>query len=147
MECPQEDCKFVLLKAIPFIFPPFWHYWSKYCEVTIIILCTYFLSHTLSGFQSNANLDIMKAGSVLRKATSRMWKGHRHYKLQDDCKTITYKSSWTLNSYSTSRYSPNMTKRGLLLFLCVPKTILAYCWISRDYFRSLWAPATYKQNI
>ncbi|KAG7330963.1 hypothetical protein KOW79_004932 [Hemibagrus wyckioides] len=52
-------------------------------------------------FQSNANLDIMKAGSVLRKATSRMWKGQRHYKLQDDCKTIMYKSSWTLNSYST----------------------------------------------
>ncbi|XP_060732797.1 1-phosphatidylinositol 4,5-bisphosphate phosphodiesterase delta-4 [Tachysurus vachellii] len=52
-------------------------------------------------FQSNANLDIMKAGSVLRKATSRIWKGQRQYKLQDDCKTVMYKSSWTISSYST----------------------------------------------
>ncbi|XP_053352996.1 1-phosphatidylinositol 4,5-bisphosphate phosphodiesterase delta-4 [Clarias gariepinus] len=51
--------------------------------------------------QSNANLEIMKAGSVLRKAKSRMWKGHRHYKLQDDGKTVMYKSSWAINSYST----------------------------------------------
>ncbi|TSK92912.1 1-phosphatidylinositol 4,5-bisphosphate phosphodiesterase delta-4 [Bagarius yarrelli] len=43
----------------------------------------------------------MKSGSVLRKATSRKWKGHRHYKLQDDFKTVMYKSSWTINSFST----------------------------------------------
>ncbi|KAL7865444.1 hypothetical protein SRHO_G00106910 [Serrasalmus rhombeus] len=49
----------------------------------------------------DVSLEIMKAGSVLRKAKSRMWRGHRHYKLQDDCKTIAYKSSWAMNSYST----------------------------------------------
>ncbi|KAI5107338.1 1-phosphatidylinositol 4,5-bisphosphate phosphodiesterase delta-4 isoform X1, partial [Silurus meridionalis] len=53
------------------------------------------------GVQNNVNLDIMKAGSVLRKAKSRMWKGHRHYKLLDDGKTVMYKSSWAMNSYST----------------------------------------------
>ncbi|KAI5623737.1 1-phosphatidylinositol 4,5-bisphosphate phosphodiesterase delta-4 isoform X1, partial [Silurus asotus] len=51
--------------------------------------------------QNNVNLDIMKAGSVLRKAKSRMWKGQRHYKLLDDGKTVMYKSSWAMNSYST----------------------------------------------
>ncbi|KAI4878691.1 hypothetical protein NFI96_001026 [Prochilodus magdalenae] len=51
--------------------------------------------------QPDASLEIMKAGSILRKAKSRIWGGHRHYKLQDDGKTIAYKSSWAMNSYST----------------------------------------------
>ncbi|XP_072541725.1 1-phosphatidylinositol 4,5-bisphosphate phosphodiesterase delta-4 [Salminus brasiliensis] len=51
--------------------------------------------------QPDASLETMKAGSVLRKAKSRIWRGHRHYKLMDDCKTIAYKSSWAMNSYST----------------------------------------------
>uniref|UniRef100_A0A672MZT5 Phosphoinositide phospholipase C n=1 Tax=Sinocyclocheilus grahami TaxID=75366 RepID=A0A672MZT5_SINGR len=34
----------------------------------------------------------MKAGMFLRKVKSRMWKRLRHYKLQEDCKTIAYKS-------------------------------------------------------
>lgn len=46
-------------------------------------------------------LETMKAGMLLRKVKSRMWKRQRHYKLQEDCKTITYKSSWAINSYST----------------------------------------------
>uniref|UniRef100_A0AAR2JXM2 Phosphoinositide phospholipase C n=1 Tax=Pygocentrus nattereri TaxID=42514 RepID=A0AAR2JXM2_PYGNA len=59
------------------------------------------LFHPFSGVKPDVSLEIMKAGSVLRKAKSRMWRGHRHYKLQDDCKTIAYKSSWAMNSYST----------------------------------------------
>ncbi|XP_048050214.1 1-phosphatidylinositol 4,5-bisphosphate phosphodiesterase delta-4 [Megalobrama amblycephala] len=51
--------------------------------------------------QSHQNLDAMKAGMFLRKVKSRMWKRQRHYKLQEDCKTIAYKSSWAINSYST----------------------------------------------
>uniref|UniRef100_A0A671KSQ3 Phosphoinositide phospholipase C n=1 Tax=Sinocyclocheilus anshuiensis TaxID=1608454 RepID=A0A671KSQ3_9TELE len=35
----------------------------------------------------------MKAGMFLRKVKSRMWKRLRHYKLQEDCKTIAYKSN------------------------------------------------------
>uniref|UniRef100_A0A9J7Z629 Phosphoinositide phospholipase C n=1 Tax=Cyprinus carpio carpio TaxID=630221 RepID=A0A9J7Z629_CYPCA len=34
----------------------------------------------------------MKAGMFLRKVKSRTWKRQRHYKLQEDCKTIAYKS-------------------------------------------------------
>lgn len=45
----------------------------------------------------------MKAGMFLRKVKSRMWKRQRHYKLQEDCKTIAYKSSWAINSYSTCK--------------------------------------------
>uniref|UniRef100_A0A4W4FWL2 Phosphoinositide phospholipase C n=1 Tax=Electrophorus electricus TaxID=8005 RepID=A0A4W4FWL2_ELEEL len=56
--------------------------------------------HPLAGVQTEASLEIMKAGSILRKAKSQIWR-HRHYKLQEDCKTIAYKSSWALNSYST----------------------------------------------
>ncbi|RXN31372.1 1-phosphatidylinositol 4,5-bisphosphate phosphodiesterase delta-4-like protein [Labeo rohita] len=51
--------------------------------------------------QGHQNLEVMKAGMFLRKVKSRMWKRHRHYKLQEDCKTIAYKSSWAINSYST----------------------------------------------
>ncbi|XP_051998447.1 1-phosphatidylinositol 4,5-bisphosphate phosphodiesterase delta-4-like isoform X2 [Xyrauchen texanus] len=47
------------------------------------------------------NLEVMKAGMFLRKVKSRMWKRQRHYKLQEDCKTIAYKSSWAIHSYST----------------------------------------------
>ncbi|XP_073701389.1 1-phosphatidylinositol 4,5-bisphosphate phosphodiesterase delta-4 [Garra rufa] len=51
--------------------------------------------------QGHPNLEAMKAGMFLRKVKSRMWKRQRHYKLQEDCKTIAYKSSWAINSYST----------------------------------------------
>ncbi|XP_062862701.1 1-phosphatidylinositol 4,5-bisphosphate phosphodiesterase delta-4 [Trichomycterus rosablanca] len=51
--------------------------------------------------ESKDNLELMKAGSVLKKATSRMWRGQRHYKLLEDCKTIMYKSNWAVYSYST----------------------------------------------
>ncbi|XP_007287888.3 1-phosphatidylinositol 4,5-bisphosphate phosphodiesterase delta-4 [Astyanax mexicanus] len=51
--------------------------------------------------QPDSSLEIMKAGSVLRKAKSRIWRGHRHYRLMEDCKTIAYKSTWAMNSYST----------------------------------------------
>uniref|UniRef100_A0A671TA04 Phosphoinositide phospholipase C n=1 Tax=Sinocyclocheilus anshuiensis TaxID=1608454 RepID=A0A671TA04_9TELE len=51
--------------------------------------------------QGHQNLEAMKAGMFLRKVRSRSWKRQRHYKLQEDCKTIAYKSSWALNSYST----------------------------------------------
>ncbi|TRZ03761.1 hypothetical protein DNTS_009748 [Danionella cerebrum] len=46
-------------------------------------------------------LDALKAGMFLRKVKSRLWKRQRHYKLQDDCKTVAYKSSWAINTYST----------------------------------------------
>uniref|UniRef100_A0A8C1PZG6 Phosphoinositide phospholipase C n=1 Tax=Cyprinus carpio TaxID=7962 RepID=A0A8C1PZG6_CYPCA len=58
-------------------------------------------SHSLAGEQDHQNLEAMKAGMFLRKVKSRMWKRPRHYKLQEDCKTIAYKSSWAINSYST----------------------------------------------
>ncbi|XP_016094330.1 1-phosphatidylinositol 4,5-bisphosphate phosphodiesterase delta-4-like [Sinocyclocheilus grahami] len=51
--------------------------------------------------QGHQNLEAMKAGMFLRKVRSRSWKRPRHYKLQEDCKTIAYKSSWAINSYST----------------------------------------------
>uniref|UniRef100_A0A8C1PUB3 Phosphoinositide phospholipase C n=1 Tax=Cyprinus carpio TaxID=7962 RepID=A0A8C1PUB3_CYPCA len=54
-----------------------------------------------NGEQDHQNLEAMKAGMFLRKVKSRMWKRPRHYKLQEDCKTIAYKSSWAINSYST----------------------------------------------
>uniref|UniRef100_A0A8B9HW26 Phosphoinositide phospholipase C n=1 Tax=Astyanax mexicanus TaxID=7994 RepID=A0A8B9HW26_ASTMX len=60
----------------------------------------YFIHYHL-GVQPDSSLEIMKAGSVLRKAKSRIWRGHRHYRLMEDCKTIAYKSSWAMNSYST----------------------------------------------
>uniref|UniRef100_A0A8C2E8V7 Phosphoinositide phospholipase C n=1 Tax=Cyprinus carpio TaxID=7962 RepID=A0A8C2E8V7_CYPCA len=59
------------------------------------------ISHSLAGEQDHQNLEAMKAGMFLRKVKSRMWKRPRHYKLQEDCKTIAYKSSWAINSYST----------------------------------------------
>ncbi|XP_051564765.1 1-phosphatidylinositol 4,5-bisphosphate phosphodiesterase delta-4-like isoform X2 [Myxocyprinus asiaticus] len=51
--------------------------------------------------QGDKNLEVMKAGMFLRKVKSRMWKRQRHYKLQEDCKTIAYKSSWAIHSHST----------------------------------------------
>ncbi|XP_056321647.1 1-phosphatidylinositol 4,5-bisphosphate phosphodiesterase delta-4 [Danio aesculapii] len=51
--------------------------------------------------QGQQNLEAMKAGMFFRKVKSRMWRRQRHYKLQEDCKTIAYKSSWAINSYST----------------------------------------------
>ncbi|XP_051567045.1 1-phosphatidylinositol 4,5-bisphosphate phosphodiesterase delta-4 isoform X2 [Myxocyprinus asiaticus] len=53
--------------------------------------------------QCDKNIEVMKVGMFLRKVKSRMWKRQRqrHYKLQEDCKTIAYKSSWAINSYST----------------------------------------------
>uniref|UniRef100_A0A672MZY4 Phosphoinositide phospholipase C n=1 Tax=Sinocyclocheilus grahami TaxID=75366 RepID=A0A672MZY4_SINGR len=58
------------------------------------------ISRSLAGEQGQ-NLEAMKAGMFLRKVKSRMWKRLRHYKLQEDCKTIAYKSSWAITSYST----------------------------------------------
>uniref|UniRef100_A0A8C1VQZ8 Phosphoinositide phospholipase C n=1 Tax=Cyprinus carpio TaxID=7962 RepID=A0A8C1VQZ8_CYPCA len=46
------------------------------------------ISHSLAGEQDHQNLEAMKAGMFLRKVKSRMWKRPRHYKLQEDCKTI-----------------------------------------------------------
>ncbi|XP_057192507.1 1-phosphatidylinositol 4,5-bisphosphate phosphodiesterase delta-4 [Triplophysa rosa] len=51
--------------------------------------------------EGHKNLEAMKAGMFLRKVKSRLWKRQRHYKLQEDCKTIAYKSNWAINSYST----------------------------------------------
>uniref|UniRef100_A0A9J7XPC4 Phosphoinositide phospholipase C n=1 Tax=Cyprinus carpio carpio TaxID=630221 RepID=A0A9J7XPC4_CYPCA len=59
------------------------------------------ISRSLTGEQGHQNLEAMKAGMFLRKVKSRTWKRQRHYKLQEDCKTIAYKSSWAINSYST----------------------------------------------
>uniref|UniRef100_A0A672MZJ3 Phosphoinositide phospholipase C n=1 Tax=Sinocyclocheilus grahami TaxID=75366 RepID=A0A672MZJ3_SINGR len=50
------------------------------------------ISRSLAGEQGQ-NLEAMKAGMFLRKVKSRMWKRLRHYKLQEDCKTIAYKST------------------------------------------------------
>uniref|UniRef100_A0A8C1RH59 Phosphoinositide phospholipase C n=1 Tax=Cyprinus carpio TaxID=7962 RepID=A0A8C1RH59_CYPCA len=50
-------------------------------------------SHSLAGEQDHQNLEAMKAGMFLRKVKSRMWKRPRHYKLQEDCKTITCQGS------------------------------------------------------
>uniref|UniRef100_A0A8C2E6S7 Phosphoinositide phospholipase C n=1 Tax=Cyprinus carpio TaxID=7962 RepID=A0A8C2E6S7_CYPCA len=51
------------------------------------------ISHSLAGEQDHQNLEAMKAGMFLRKVKSRMWKRPRHYKLQEDCKTITCQGS------------------------------------------------------
>uniref|UniRef100_A0A672MXZ6 Phosphoinositide phospholipase C n=1 Tax=Sinocyclocheilus grahami TaxID=75366 RepID=A0A672MXZ6_SINGR len=50
------------------------------------------ISRSLAGEQGQ-NLEAMKAGMFLRKVKSRMWKRLRHYKLQEDCKTITCQGS------------------------------------------------------
>lgn len=59
--------------------------------------------YIFTGDAGHKNLEAMKAGMFLRKVKSRLWKRQRHYKLQEDCKTIAYKSSWAINSYSTCK--------------------------------------------
>ncbi|KAL1021825.1 hypothetical protein UPYG_G00018540 [Umbra pygmaea] len=51
--------------------------------------------------QGDDNLQSMIIGTVMRKIKSRTWKKQRYFKLQDDCKTIWYKSKKAGNAHST----------------------------------------------
>ncbi|XP_061082174.1 1-phosphatidylinositol 4,5-bisphosphate phosphodiesterase delta-4-like [Conger conger] len=51
--------------------------------------------------QGDDNLQSMVVGTVMRKVKSRGWKKQRYFKLQEDCKTIWYKSKKAGNAHST----------------------------------------------
>ncbi|KAK6310190.1 hypothetical protein J4Q44_G00200710 [Coregonus suidteri] len=51
--------------------------------------------------QGDEDLQVMKAGAMLRKVKSRSWKKQRHFHLQDDGQTIWYKSRWAGTGHST----------------------------------------------
>uniref|UniRef100_A0A4W5RF92 Phosphoinositide phospholipase C n=1 Tax=Hucho hucho TaxID=62062 RepID=A0A4W5RF92_9TELE len=51
--------------------------------------------------QSDEDLQVMKAGAMLRKVKSRSWKKQRHFRLQEDGQTIWYKSRWAGTGHST----------------------------------------------
>ncbi|XP_040297205.1 1-phosphatidylinositol 4,5-bisphosphate phosphodiesterase delta-4 isoform X5 [Bufo bufo] len=61
--------------------------------------------------QLDENLQLMQAGSVMRKVKSRNWKKQRYFKLQEDCMTIWYKSKKTGNTKSTFSISDIETVR------------------------------------
>ncbi|XP_063789979.1 1-phosphatidylinositol 4,5-bisphosphate phosphodiesterase delta-4 isoform X2 [Pseudophryne corroboree] len=61
--------------------------------------------------QLDENLQLMQAGSVMRKVKSRSWKKQRYFKLQEDCMTIWYKSKKTGNTKSTFSISDIETVR------------------------------------
>ncbi|XP_071978410.1 1-phosphatidylinositol 4,5-bisphosphate phosphodiesterase delta-4 isoform X1 [Engystomops pustulosus] len=61
--------------------------------------------------QLDDNLQLMQAGSVMRKVKSRNWKKQRYFKLQEDCMTIWYKSKKTGNTKSTFSISDIETVR------------------------------------
>ncbi|XP_055734961.1 1-phosphatidylinositol 4,5-bisphosphate phosphodiesterase delta-4-like [Salvelinus fontinalis] len=46
------------------------------------------------------DLQVMKAGAMLRKVKSRSWKKQRHFRLQEDGQTIWYKSRWAGTGHS-----------------------------------------------
>ncbi|XP_077129307.1 1-phosphatidylinositol 4,5-bisphosphate phosphodiesterase delta-4 isoform X1 [Ranitomeya variabilis] len=64
-----------------------------------------------AGLQLDENLQLMQAGSVMRKVKSRNWKKQRYFKLQEDCMTIWYKSKKTGNTKSTFSISDIETVR------------------------------------
>uniref|UniRef100_A0A673HDT2 Phosphoinositide phospholipase C n=1 Tax=Sinocyclocheilus rhinocerous TaxID=307959 RepID=A0A673HDT2_9TELE len=73
------------------------------------------ISRSLAGEQGHQNLEAMKAGMFLRKVKSRMWKRLRHYKLQEDCKTIAYKSTkfiFSLQFFSVSISDVEAVREG-----------------------------------
>ncbi|XP_005991823.1 1-phosphatidylinositol 4,5-bisphosphate phosphodiesterase delta-4 [Latimeria chalumnae] len=51
--------------------------------------------------QVDENLQVMQAGTVMRKVKSKTWKKQRYFKLQDDCMSIWYKSKKAGNVKST----------------------------------------------
>ncbi|XP_028981674.1 1-phosphatidylinositol 4,5-bisphosphate phosphodiesterase delta-4 [Esox lucius] len=51
--------------------------------------------------QDDEDIQVMKAGAMLRKVKSRSWKKQRHFRLQDDGQTIWYKSRWAGTGHST----------------------------------------------
>ncbi|XP_022521135.2 1-phosphatidylinositol 4,5-bisphosphate phosphodiesterase delta-4 isoform X1 [Astyanax mexicanus] len=53
--------------------------------------------------QTDANLQSMQVGSIMRKVKSRAWKKQRYFRLQDDCATIWYKSKKAGNAHSTCK--------------------------------------------
>ncbi|KAM9304785.1 1-phosphatidylinositol 4,5-bisphosphate phosphodiesterase delta-4 [Gastrophryne carolinensis] len=61
--------------------------------------------------QLDGNLQLMQAGSLMRKVKSRSWKKQRYFKLQEDCMTIWYKSKKTGNTKSTFSISDIETIR------------------------------------
>ncbi|XP_072274102.1 1-phosphatidylinositol 4,5-bisphosphate phosphodiesterase delta-4 [Pyxicephalus adspersus] len=61
--------------------------------------------------QLDDNLQLMQAGSMMRKVKSRSWKKQRYFKLQEDCMTIWYKSKKTGNTKSTFSISDIETVR------------------------------------
>ncbi|XP_031749440.1 1-phosphatidylinositol 4,5-bisphosphate phosphodiesterase delta-4 isoform X2 [Xenopus tropicalis] len=61
--------------------------------------------------QLNENLQLMQAGSLMRKVKSRSWKKQRYFKLQEDCMTIWYNSKKTGNTKSTFSISDIETVR------------------------------------
>ncbi|OCT61019.1 1-phosphatidylinositol 4,5-bisphosphate phosphodiesterase delta-4-like [Xenopus laevis] len=61
--------------------------------------------------QLDENLQLMQAGSLMRKVKSRSWKKQRYFKLQEDCMTIWYNSKKTGNTKSTFSISDIETVR------------------------------------
>ncbi|XP_034042745.1 1-phosphatidylinositol 4,5-bisphosphate phosphodiesterase delta-4 [Thalassophryne amazonica] len=54
-----------------------------------------------SRHHDDPHLQVMMAGSILRKVKSRSWRKQRHFKLLEDGVTIWYKSRWAGTSHST----------------------------------------------
>uniref|UniRef100_A0A8C5PMH9 Phosphoinositide phospholipase C n=1 Tax=Leptobrachium leishanense TaxID=445787 RepID=A0A8C5PMH9_9ANUR len=61
--------------------------------------------------QMDKNLQVMQAGSMMRKVKSRSWKKQRYFKLQEDFMTIWYKSKKTGKTKSTFSISDIETIR------------------------------------
>uniref|UniRef100_A0A8B9JSH2 Phosphoinositide phospholipase C n=1 Tax=Astyanax mexicanus TaxID=7994 RepID=A0A8B9JSH2_ASTMX len=66
----------------------------------MFIFCVWALLETQK-FSTDANLQSMQVGSIMRKVKSRAWKKQRYFRLQDDCATIWYKSKKAGNAHST----------------------------------------------
>ncbi|MEE6488881.1 hypothetical protein FKM82_015419 [Ascaphus truei] len=64
-----------------------------------------------ASLQLDENLELMQAGSLMRKVKSRSWKKQRYFKLQEDCMTVWYKSKKTGNTKSTFSISDIETVR------------------------------------
>ncbi|CDQ57295.1 unnamed protein product [Oncorhynchus mykiss] len=89
------------------------HYYSIIC-ITAIIFVFFFAGNSHGHVsrlamespqslfaQGDEDLQVMKAGAMLRKVKSRSWKKQRHFRLQEDGQTIWYKSRWAGTGHST----------------------------------------------
>ncbi|XP_034741550.1 1-phosphatidylinositol 4,5-bisphosphate phosphodiesterase delta-4-like isoform X2 [Etheostoma cragini] len=64
-----------------------------------------------SRIEDDPDVQVMMAGSTLKKVKSRLWKKQRHFRLLEDAVTIWYKSRWAGKGHSTFSISEVETVR------------------------------------